>query len=60
MEPIVRKYGAKRSGYIDDVKSIYVAGDIQTAWKKLKEDYLELLESGELEGFPFNPKKTEV
>jgi len=30
VEPIVRKRGTKRLGYIDDVKSIYVASNIQT------------------------------
>ena len=37
-----------------------MAGDIRMAYEKLKKDYIELLEYGELEGSPFNPKKTEV
>ena len=60
MEPIVRKHGARRAGYIDDIELIYIAGDIQTAYEKLKADYLDLLEYREAEGSPFNPKKTEV
>ena len=60
MEPIVRKHSVKRSGYIDDIKLIYVAEDINKAYKKLKKDYCKLLEYGEAKGSPFNPKKTEV
>ena len=60
MELIVRKCSAKRSGYVDDIKSIYVVEDINKAYEKLKKDYYELLEYGEAEGSPFNLKKTEV
>ena len=37
-----------------------MASNIRTAYEKLKKDYIELLEYGELEGSPFNPKKIEV
>ena len=60
MEPIVRRQGAKRSGYADDIESIYTAEDIRMAYKKLKKDYLKLLEYREAEGSLFNPRKTEV
>ena len=60
MELIVKKRGAKRSGYADDIKSIYVAEDINKVYEKLKKDYCELLEYGEAKGSPFNLKKTEV
>ena len=60
MEPIVRKHGAKRSSYIDDIKSIYVIEDINKAYEKLKKDYYKLLEYREAKGSPFNPKKTKV
>ena len=60
MEPIVKKRGVKRTGYTDDIGSIYTAGDIHIAYEKLKEDYQELLSHGEAEGSPFNLKKTEV
>ena len=39
---------------------MYTAGDIRTAYEKLKKDYLELLEYREAEGSLFNLKKTEV
>ena len=54
------KRDAKRFRYIDDIESIYIAGDIRTAYEKLKKDYIELLEYGESEGSPFNPKKIKV
>ena len=60
MEPIVRKPSARRTRYADDIKSTYVASDIRIAYEKLKKDYVALLEYGESEGSPFNPKKTEV
>ena len=60
MELIIRKRSAKRSSYTDDIKSIYVAEDINKAYEKLKKDYCELLEYREAEGSPFNLKKTEV
>ena len=60
MEPIVRKRGAKRSGYIDDIKSIYITEDINKVYEKLKKDYYKLLEYREAKGSPFNLKKTEV
>jgi len=60
MEPIVRKHGAKRSGYTDDIKSIYIIKDINKVYEKLKKDYYKLLEYREAKGSPFNLKKTEV
>ena len=60
MELIVRKRGVKRVGYIDDIKSIYITGDIYIVYEKLKKDYTKLLEYRELEGSPFNLKKIEV
>ena len=60
MELIVRKRSAKRSSYVDDIKSMYVAEDINKAYEKLKKDYYELLEYREAKGSPFNLKKTEV
>ena len=60
MEPIVKKRSVKRLGYVDDIVSLYVVGDIYTAYEKLREDYWELLGLSETEGSPFNPKKIEV
>ena len=60
VELIIQKRGAKRAGYTDNIKLIYITGDIHIAYEKLKEDYQELLSHGEAEGSPFNPKKTEV
>ena len=60
MEPIVKKRGAKRLGYVDDIASLYVAGDIYTVYEKLREDYWELLGLSEIEGSPFNLKKIEI
>ena len=60
MELIIQKRGAKRAGYADNIKSIYITSDIHTAYKKLKKDYTKLLEYGELKGSLFNLKKTEV
>ena len=60
MKPIVRKPNARRTRYTNDIKSIYVTSDIRIAYEKLKKDYVALLEYGELEGSPFNPKKIEV
>ena len=60
MEPIVRKYSAKRSSYIDDIKLIYIIEDINKVYKKLKKDYYKLLEYREAKGSPFNLKKTKV
>ena len=60
MEPIVRKYSAKRFGYVDNIKLIYIVEDINKAYKKLKKDYYKLLEYREAKGSPFNLKKTEV
>ena len=56
----MKKRGAKRARYADDIASMYIAGDVRTAYEKLKADYRELLDLGESEGSPFNPKKTEV
>ena len=60
MELIIRKHGAKRSNYTDNIESIYVVEDINKVYKKLKMDYYKLLEYGEAKGSPFNLKKTEV
>ena len=60
VEPMVKKRGAKRAGYADDIASMYIASDVHTTYEKLKADYRELLDLGESEGSPFNPKKTEV
>ncbi len=60
MEPVVKKRGVKRSKYTDDIALIYAVNDIPTAYEKLKADYRELLDLGESEGSPFNPKKTKV
>ena len=60
VEPIVRKRGAKRFSYIDNIKLIYITEDINKAYEKLKKDYYKLLEYREAKGSPFNLKKTEV